>query len=99
VAEGKMYLSPQITDVVVSGMINVQSLADTAARAKLGDRERQVLQLLAEGKSSKEIGSRLHISTATVETHRRNVMRKLDLHNVAELTKYAIREGLTNVEK
>lgn len=64
----------------------------------LGPREREVLQLLAEGLSSPEIAGRLHISTSTVETHRRNLMRKLDLHSVAELTKYAIREGLTSAE-
>ena len=53
-----------------------------------------MLALLADGKSSSEIAARLHIAVSTVEVHRRNIMRKLDLHNVAELTKYAIREGL-----
>jgi two-component system NarL family response regulator len=65
--------------------------------ARLGRRERQVLALLANGKRSTEIASELAISVATVEVHRRNIMRKLDLHTVAELTKYAIREGLTSL--
>jgi two-component system NarL family response regulator len=62
---------------------------------KLGQREREVLALLAEGKSSPEIAARMHIAASTVEVHRRNIMLKLDLHSIAELTKYAIREGLT----
>jgi DNA-binding NarL/FixJ family response regulator len=63
----------------------------------LGSREREVLQLLAEGGTSHEIAERLFISTCTVDVHRRNIMKKLDLHTVAELTKYAVRNGLTYV--
>lgn len=63
----------------------------------LGSRERQVLARLAEGKRSAEIAKELHISVATVDVHRRNIMRKLDLHTVAELTKFALREGLTSL--
>lgn len=89
VAQGKLYLSPDIAR---------EALAEEArGEASLGSRERQVLALLAEGKRSSEIGQRLHISTATVEAHRRNIMRKLGLHTVAELTKYAIRKGLTSL--
>lgn len=62
----------------------------------LGRREREVLALLAEGKRSVDIARRLGISTATVDVHRRNIMRKLDLHTVAELTKFALRHGLTS---
>ena len=58
-----------------------------------------MLQLLAEGLSSPEIGCRLHLATSTVETHRRNIMSKLGLHSVAELTKFAIREGLTPLDE
>ena len=65
-------------------------------KLRLGRREREVLDLLAEGKSSPEIGSQLHIASSTLDVHRRNIMRKLDLHSVAELTKHAIREGLTS---
>jgi two-component system NarL family response regulator len=64
----------------------------------LGPREREIVQLLAEGHSSAQIAQRLHISQRTVETHRRNIMKKLGLRGVAELTRYAIREGLTSVE-
>jgi two-component system NarL family response regulator len=64
----------------------------------LGPREREVLQLIAEGHSTPEIAERLSISANTVDTHRRNIMRKLELHNVVELTRYAIREGLTRVD-
>ena len=65
---------------------------------RLGPREREVLQLLAEGLSSPQIARRLHVATTTVESHRRNLMAKLGLHSVAELTKYAVREGITSLE-
>ncbi len=58
-----------------------------------------MLQLLAEGKTSKDIAAALHVALATVETHRRQIMAKLELRSIAELTKYAIREGLTALEK
>jgi len=64
----------------------------------LAPREREVLQLLAEGLTSPEMAKRLSIAISTIETHRGNIMRKLDVHNVAELTKYAIREGMTSLE-
>jgi DNA-binding CsgD family transcriptional regulator len=64
----------------------------------LSDREREVLQLVAEGKSSKEIASIIHVSVKTVEAHRQHIMDKLGIRTVAELTKYAIREGLTSLE-
>ena len=67
-------------------------------RAALTDREREVLQLLAEGKTTKWIASELSISVKTVETHRRNIMEKLDLHSIAELTKYAVREGVSPLD-
>lgn len=66
---------------------------------KLSSRERQVLQLVAEGRSSKEIATRLTIAVPTVETHRRQIMGKLKIRSVAELTKYAVREGLTSLEQ
>ena len=78
----------------------VDSLRKRSMRRKrsetLGRREREVLQLLAGGKSSAQIADALSIATGTVEVHRRNIMRKLDLHNVADLTRYAIREGLAS---
>ena len=90
VASGRVYLSP---DIARQALATVGVDADTL----LGSRERQVLALLADGKRSSDIASDLHISVATVEAHRRNIMRNLDLHSVAELTKYAIRQGLTSL--
>jgi two-component system NarL family response regulator len=93
VMEGRVYLSPEIAHEALERMGPVS----LSRMARLGRRERQVLALLADGKRSTEIASTLAISVATVEVHRRNIMRKLDLHTVAELTKYAIREGLTSL--
>lgn len=70
-----------------------QESPDSPPLEPIGRREREVLQLLADGHTSPEIGKRLHIATSTVEVHRRNLMRKLELHSIAELTKYAVRHG------
>jgi DNA-binding NarL/FixJ family response regulator len=99
VQRGDTYLSPAIAGTVVQ-----QAIAETpGARARpekpLTAREREVLQLVAEGKSSKETAAILRIAVPTVETHRRQIMAKLNLRSVAELTKYAIREGLTSAER
>lgn len=97
VAQGKKYLSPELVQDVIDRP-NDRELPDgLTVFSVLGKREREVLQLLSEGRTSKEIGKELHISPGTVETHRRNIMRKLDLHSVAELTRYAIREGLSQL--
>ena len=99
VAAGRTYLSPRIADVVVEGYLRNQAApSEPTAYAKLSPREREVLQLLAEGKATKEAAAALHLSVKTVETHRRQIMEKLNLYSVAELTKYAIREGLTSLE-
>ena len=92
------YLSPQITGIVIEDYMS--RLPDTEALGApvLTDREREVLQLLAEGHTAKEIASQLHLSVKTVETHRQQIMHKLNIHTVAELTKYALREGLTSLE-
>ena len=90
------YLSPEIASVVVDTVRGEKS-NDPNGDNPLGPREREVLALLAEGLSSPDIASRLNIVTSTVDAHRRNIMGKLDLHSVAELTKYAIRCGLTMV--
>lgn len=98
VATGQTYLSPSIADVLVKGYLDKVNEKLSAARSPLTQREREILQLLAEGQSSKEIASHLGVSVKTVETHRRNMMQKLNMRSVAELTKYAIREGLISVE-
>ena len=95
VAEGKRYLSPEITGVVVDAHLRAPAQPGAPSSSPLGSREREILQLLAEGHGSPEIARHLHIATSTVETHRRNIMRKLDAHSIAELTKFAVREGLT----
>jgi two-component system response regulator NreC len=91
------YLSPKITDVVIKEYLYSMSRTETTVFRVLTAREREVLQLLAEGKATKQIASALNVSVKTVETHRQQIMEKLDLHSVAELTKYAIREGLTTL--
>jgi two-component system NarL family response regulator len=101
VAEGHHFLSPEVAGSVVASRLrsSSQNQNGASAPAVLAPRERQILQLLAEGHTSAEIARQLHIATTTVDSHRRNIMKKLDLHSVAELTKYAIREGLTPLER
>ena len=98
VAAGGRYLSPRITDVVVSDYVKRLSATADSPFEALKTREREVLQLVAEGKSTKQIALELHVSTKTIEANRRQIMEKLNIHNVAELTKYAVREGLTTLE-
>ena len=71
---------------------------ETSYLAKLSEREREVLQLLAEGKNVKQIAAKLDISDKTVETHRQHIMRKLEIYNLADLIKFALREGITTLE-
>jgi DNA-binding NarL/FixJ family response regulator len=89
------YVSPSIASIVVD-----QCIAPSSSKSDrpLSLREREVLQLLSEGKSSKDIAGVLHVAVATVETHRRQIMDKLNLRTIAELTKYAIREGITSLD-
>lgn len=98
VVENKIYLSLGIVGVVIKDYVQHLSPNDLPAQTILTDREREVLQLIAEGKSTKKIASILYVSMKTVETHRMNIMEKLNLKSIAELTKYAIREGLTSLE-
>jgi len=98
VIAGNGYLSSRITGIVVEDYANHLAAIADSPLAALASRERQVLQLVAEGKSTKQIALKLHVSTKTVEANRRQIMQKLDLHSVAELTKYAVREGLTPLE-
>lgn len=97
-ARGEHYLSPRITGSLLEPWTLPAGRADASAYELLGAREREVLQLLSEGKTSKEIAARLGVSPKTIEAHRRNIAQKLGIHSVAELTKYALREGLTSLE-
>jgi DNA-binding NarL/FixJ family response regulator len=97
VLKGKIYLSPGIAGVVIESYIKSTPRSEVSVFSLLSDREREVLQLMAEGRTTKEIASHLNVSIKTVETHRTNIMTKLDIHSIAELTKYAIREGLTSL--
>ena len=95
VLQGNTYISPGISDQVMEGYLsNRKRLKEKTLWDTVTQREREVLKLLAEGHSNREIGELLHISVKTVEKHRANLIDKLDLHNVAQLTAYAIKQGL-----
>jgi DNA-binding NarL/FixJ family response regulator len=96
VMSGKTYLGREMMDIVVKDYVTSPQSAQSSAFHLLSAREREVLQLIAEGKTSAQIGDKLHISVKTVETHRQQIMVKLKIRSVAELTKYAIREGLSS---
>ena len=98
VSANERYLSPKAASVLVEEYINKLSGNKSSESGGLLERERKILQLLAEGKSTKEIALSLHINPKTADASRRQIMDKLEIHNIAELTKYAIREGLTSAE-
>jgi two-component system, NarL family, response regulator NreC len=97
VSQGRVYLSPQIAEQLVAARVRGGS-SDALRVSTLAPREREVLQLLAEGHTAASSAEKLGISFHTVETHRRNIMRKLDLHSIADLTRYAVREGITSLD-
>jgi DNA-binding NarL/FixJ family response regulator len=92
---GQKYLCPDATTAMSRALPDKSDSPNATLVSSLGARERQVLQLVAEGHTSVQIAAHLQMAPSTVEVHRRNIMRKLDLHSVADLTKYAIRHGLT----
>jgi len=94
----RTFLSADILESVVSDYVNQLSTSEYDAYRQLSDRERQVLQLLAEGNSTKEIAFKLHVSVKTIESHRQNIMNKLGIRTLAGLTKFAVREGLTSLD-
>jgi DNA-binding NarL/FixJ family response regulator len=96
VMAGQIYVSPGVTGTIVNDYVRQLTAADEPTT--LTRREREVLQLLAEGGSTANIAAGLHLSVKTIETHRKRIMDKLDLRSIAELTKYAIREGITTVD-
>lgn len=98
VMSDRMYISPQLQGFEVSGAVDKAALITSLTISLLSPKERQVLQLIAEGKTTKQIAIRVGAAEKTIEKHRQRVMEKLDIHSIAELTKYAIREGLTSAE-
>lgn len=96
VAAGQTYLSSAVEQP--DGLGGSRPGRPSTGKTDLSQREREVLQLVAEGMSTKEVAATLHVSTKTIETHRSNIMRKLGIHSIAELTKFAVREGLTPLE-
>ncbi|MBI5552033.1 MAG: response regulator transcription factor [Desulfobacterales bacterium] len=92
------YLSPKISEIVRDEFVKMMGSNEPNTVELLTDKEREVLQLIAEGKKTKDIAELLHISVKTVEARRSKIMEKLNINNVAGLTKYAIREGLTSIE-
>jgi DNA-binding NarL/FixJ family response regulator len=95
-AEGKPFFTPRISEAILHSLTAVGShpRGEPSAKGPLSSREREILQLLAENKSNKEIATRLGISVRTVETHRRSVMQKLNANSIVELVHYAIRNGI-----
>lgn len=94
VVQNKRYLSKDIDQEFLA----VLKSGEDIVKAHLSSREKEVLQLIAEGNSSKKIGEILFLSSKTIDVHRNNIMRKIDLHTIPELTKYAIQKGLTTLD-
>ena len=99
VAKNQTYIAPRISGFSPEENAAAGSGNEPLLFPRLSDREREVLQMISEGKGTKEIAAELHLSAKTVETHRQHLMDKLDMHTVAELTKFAIREGLTTLDQ
>jgi DNA-binding NarL/FixJ family response regulator len=97
VQDQRTFFTSQVTEIVVGAYLNPDQKEAPSCRSRLTPREREVVQLLAEGKTSKEVAVALNLSVKTAETHRTNIMRKLDLHSVADLTLYALRNGIAQV--
>jgi len=98
VVAGQSYLSPEIAGAVMEDYVRHVSRMDSSGFSVLTAREREVLQLLAEGKPTREIADELYVSIKTIESHRQQIMHKLKVRSLADLTKYAIREGITSLD-
>jgi DNA-binding NarL/FixJ family response regulator len=97
----RMFFTPRVNDMVLAGFLDKGhngSNGDSPKPPTLTSREREVIQLLAEGKSSKEVASLLNLSTKTAETHRSNIMRKLDVHSIRDLVVYAVKNDIIQVQ-
>ena len=95
---GRTIFSARVSDLIMDGYKRYRIAPATSNVAKLSPREREVVQLVCEGKASKEIATTLSMSLATAETHRSNILRKLDLHSIAELILYAVRNEIVHVQ-
>ncbi|MCK5254741.1 MAG: response regulator transcription factor [Deltaproteobacteria bacterium] len=98
VAANKTYLSPDISDIVIKESLSRSSTDKSSVSYTLTMREREVLQMLAEGKTVKQIAVKLCLGIKTIYTHREQIMKKLNIHSTADLTKYALREGMTSLK-
>jgi RNA polymerase sigma factor (sigma-70 family) len=98
VLAGQVWISPSIAGVLMEDYRNRRAGTTTSAFSELTAREREVIQLIAEGLSTREIAERLHVSAKTIGTHREHLMAKLGVNGTAELTRYALREGLTALD-
>ena len=99
VSANKTYLSPDISDIVIKESLSQPSTDKSSVSSTLTMRECEVLQLLAEGKTVKQIAAKLCLGIKTIYTHREQIMEKLNIHSTADLTKYALREGMTSLTK
>jgi two-component system response regulator NreC len=100
VFQGDYYLSPSISKTVIEEYVRqAKAVGREDSYETLTDREREVLQLITEGYSNREVAEQLHISVKTVGVHRINLMHKLNIHNMTELTKYAIRKGIISLDQ
>jgi DNA-binding NarL/FixJ family response regulator len=101
VQQGRMFFTPRVNDMVLAGFLDKgikPSHSQAPQLPKLTPREFEVIQLLAEGKSSKEVACLLNLSTKTAETHRSNIMRKLDIHSIRDLVVYAVKNDIIQVQ-
>ena len=99
VANNKYYISPQLGIESKKDILNGSEIPHFVAASLLTPKEREVLQLIAEGKTTNYIADQLRVSARTIEKHRGHIMEKLDIHSIAELTKFAIREGITSFDR
>lgn len=99
VMRDEIYLSPRISKHVIAGFLKGNAVQDASSLDVLTARQREILQMIAEGKSTKEIAYGLDLSVKTVETHRAALMERLDIHDVAGLVLYAVRKGLVSVDR
>ena len=98
VYRGDSFLSPSISKTIIDEYLKHTTPNTSVEYEKLTDREREVLQLIAEGYSTREIADKLNVSVKTVGVHRTNLMEKLEIHNVTDLVKYALRKGIISLD-